>query len=36
MEVGLKYVWEDRDRHGHVRTYIAVPGRNAWRLALLR
>lgn len=32
MEVRLKYIWEDVDRHGNVRVYVAVPGRNKVRI----
>jgi integrase/recombinase XerD len=32
MDVRLKYVWEDRDRYGNVRTYVKVPGRNKVRI----
>ena len=28
----LTYVWEDRDRHGNVRTYAKVPGRKKVRI----
>jgi len=32
MDVRLKYVWEDVDRHGNVRIYIKVPGRKKVRI----
>lgn len=32
MDVRLKYVWEDRDRHGNVRVYVKVPGRKKVRI----
>jgi integrase/recombinase XerD len=32
MDVRLKYIWEDRDRHGNVRTYVKVPGRKKVRI----
>jgi hypothetical protein len=32
MDVRLKYVWEDRDRNGNVRLYVAVPGRKKVRI----
>jgi integrase/recombinase XerD len=32
MDVRLKYVWEDVDRHGNVRLYVAVPGRRKVRI----
>ena len=32
MKVRLKYVWEDRDRHGNARIYVAVPGRKKVRI----
>lgn len=32
MDLRLKYVWEDKDRHGNVRVYVAVPGRRKVRI----
>jgi integrase len=32
MDVRLRYVWEDRDRHGNLRIYVAVPGRQKTRI----
>lgn len=32
MELRLKYVWEDVDRHGNVRVYVKVPGRTKVRI----
>jgi integrase/recombinase XerD len=32
VDVKLKYVWEDRDRHGNVRLYVKVAGRKKVRI----
>lgn len=32
MDMPVKYLWKDRDRHGNVRLYVAVPGRRKIRI----
>lgn len=32
VQVKLKYIWEDTDRHGNVRVYVAVPGQKKVRV----
>jgi integrase len=32
MEIRLKYLYRDRDRHGNVRYYVCVPGRKKQRI----
>jgi integrase len=32
LKLALKYIWEDTDRHGNVRVYVAVPGRKKVRI----
>jgi integrase/recombinase XerD len=32
MDVRLRYLWEDTDRHGNVRVYVVMPGRKKIRI----